>query len=157
MAGTQRYRCPVCHTLVKPGGAADWVALAREVLGGSPLEAMAVNLGTDQVSARRMLAAWARRSAERHLRQPPGLGQGWWWKLAGGYTVGVGVMRGKLPRVVGWQGGPAPPSGKPLGKALTTGTQQWVQDILTGAAGDPAEEADRLWIAMARTNAWRLD
>ena len=103
-----------------------------------------------------MLAAWAKRAQQRHQRQPAGGGQGWWWKSVGGYQVAVGVMRGGKPRVVGWQGGPAPP-GVALNKPLLAGTGAWVSQILMGANGDPAEEVARLWVAIARTNAWRLD
>lgn len=154
--GGQRYRCPVCGALVKPGRSADWVALAAGVLAGLSLPALAEHMGAEEKSVRAMLAAWARRAQQRHLRQPAGVGQGWWWKSVGGYQVAVGVMRGGKPRVVGWRGGPAPP-GVALTKPLLAGTGPWVKQILVGANGDPADEVARLWVAMARTNAWRLD
>lgn len=155
VAGVQRYRCPVCHVLVKPGKSADWVALAGEVLAGSSLADMAEHMGADADTVRLMLAAWARRSSERGTRQPAGPGQGWWLKTTGNYTVGVGVMRGGSPRIVGWSGGPTVPDTPPLHKALVHNTGSWVRSLVA-AGSDPSEVADRLWVAMARTNAWRL-
>lgn len=142
---------------MKPGKTADWIVLAGEVLRGSSLMNLSTALGTDPNTANRMLAAWARRAAgSRHVQQTIGVGKGWWPVSANGYTVGVGVQRGEAFRVVGWQGGPGLPATSPLPKGIKAGSSAWVRTILAGAGGVPEDEENRLWIALARTNAWPM-
>lgn len=155
--GGQRYRCPDCRTLLRPGKTADWVALSGEVVRGSTLTTLAENLGTDEDTARRMIEAWARRAAGcRHAQQQIGAGKGWWPVSVLGYTVAVGVQRGEAFRVVGWTGGPGSPTTSPLPRAIKAGAPGWVRMILAGAGGNPADKESRLWIALARTNAWPM-
>jgi hypothetical protein len=128
------------------------------VLRGSTLAKLAENLGTDEDTARSMTAAWVlRASTSRQASLPIGTGPGWWQINVGGHVVAVGVQRGKALRVVGWDGGSGP--GLPNTAAATAirgGAKDWVNTILKGAGGDPAEQDGRLWIAMARTNAWPM-
>lgn len=156
--GGQRYRCPDCRTLLRPGKTVDWVALSGEVVRGSTLTTLAENLGTDEDTARRMIAAWAlRASTSRQAGLPIGTGQGWWQVNAGNYAVAVGVQRGKALRVVGWGGGSGP--GLPNTTAATAirgGAKDWVNTILKGAGAEPADQDGRLWIALDRTNAWPM-
>ena len=158
VGGVQRYRCPTCHELLKPGKTIDWVAVSGEVLRGFSLAHLSNDLGTDEETASRMLAAWARRaSGSRHAKQSIGVGKGWWRVSALGYTVAVGVQRGEAFRVVGWQGGPGLPVAGQTAKAIKPGAQVWVDTILAGAGGVASGEENRLWIALARTNAWPMD
>lgn len=157
--GGQRYRCPDCRTLIRPGKTADWVALSGEVLRGSTFKAIAENLGTDEDTARRMLAAWGQRACDsRQAALPIGTGQGWWKIGSGGRTIAVGVQRGKALRVVGWDGGSGPglPTTAPASKEIQTGAKAWVSAILKAAGADLDEQERRLWVALARTNAWPM-
>ena len=157
--GGQRYRCLGCRAFCKPGKTADWVVLSSEVLRGSTIEAIAENLGTDEDTASRMLSAWAQRVAgSRQAGQSIGVGKGWWVVNVGGYIVAVGVQRGEAFRLIGWQGGSGPglPSTPPVSKPIKKGAPAWVRKILAGAGSDAANEEARLWIALARTNAWPM-
>lgn len=128
LEGGQRYRCPSCRTLLRPGKTADWVSLSGEVLRGSTLETLAVNLGTDEDTARSMIEAWVRRaSTSRQAGLPIGTGQGWWQINAAGHAVAVGVQRGKALRVVGWDGGSGPSlPNTAAATAIRGGAKDWV-------------------------------
>lgn len=143
--------------LLRPGKAADWVSLSGEVMRGGNLTSLSATLGTDAGTVSFMLAAWARRAAEgRYAQQPIGAGKGWWPVSVLGYTVAVGVQRGGSFRVIGWDSGPGLPTTSPISKVIKAGASDWLHRILDGASGTPVDEENRLWIALARTNAWPM-
>lgn len=152
---TKRYRCPKCHGLVRAGRSAEWAALSAEVMRGSRLSTMASNLFTDEKSARLMISAWARRAEARHGRAPPGTGSGWWWVSTAAGLVAIGLARARSPRVVGWESGPNP-TVDCLAHPCLEDSGKWAQRLVS-CSEETEEVRDRLWIAMAKTNGWRLD
>ncbi|WP_457851678.1 transposase-like zinc-binding domain-containing protein [Burkholderia vietnamiensis] len=172
-AGVQRWRCPACGMTTTDrvettkgkhlGRGADPAKVAERVVLGMSEEAIAEALGMSAGGVRAQMEAIATAAMDRYERQRPGLGRGDWWALNAphAYTVAVSSHRRSAWRVLDWVR-PSDPipldqvvGHAPQPSAAPTEAVHWLARLTAPAADqDVAVLDERLWIAMARTNAW---